>query len=87
MNNINPISNKNLWIVLLVGVSISVVAGLLITKKLILGGSSKDYSKYFNNKYRWYKDEHTRSIVNKLHPNYRGKIAEFFSKINFSFFF
>jgi hypothetical protein len=81
MNNINPISNKNLWIVLLVGVSISVVVGLLITKKIILSGSSKDYSKYFNDKYKWYKDEKTRSVVNKLHPKYRGRIAEFFSKI------
>jgi hypothetical protein len=78
--NSNPITNKNLWVVLLVGVSISVVAGLLITKKIILGGT-KDYGKYFNKKYRWYKDEHTRNIVNRLHPKYRGKIAEFFSKI------
>jgi hypothetical protein len=82
--NINEIANKkNFWIVLLVGVSISVVLGLLITKKLLLSDSSKskDYSKYFNNKYRWYKDEKTRNVVNKLHPNYRGRIAEFFSKI------
>ena len=78
--NSNPLINKNLWVVLLVGVSVSVVLGLLITKKLLLG-TSKDYSKYFNDKYRWYKDEHTRSVVNKLHPNYRGRVAEFFSKI------
>ena len=76
----NEITNKkNLWIILLVGVSVSVVAGLLIAKKLV--GKGKDYSKYFNNKYRWYKDEHTRNIVNKLHPNYRGRVAEYFSKI------
>lgn len=71
---------KNLWIFLLVGVSISVIAGLLITKKIV-SGVKKDYSKYFNKKYRWYQDEHTRNIVEKLHPDYRGKVAEFFSKI------
>jgi hypothetical protein len=71
---------KNLWIFLLVGVSVSVIAGLLITKKLV-SSVKKDYSKYFNKKYRWYKDEHTRNIVEKLHPDYRGKVAEFFSKI------
>ena len=78
--NSNPITNKNLWVVLLVGISVSVIAGLFITKKIILG-IGKDYSKYFNNKYRWYKDEHTRNLVNKLHPKYRGRVAEFFSKI------
>ena len=80
--NINEITNKkNLWIILLVGVSISVVAGLLVAKRLVGKDKSKNYSKYFNDKYKWYKDEHTRSVVNKLHPNYRGRIAEFFSKI------
>lgn len=82
--NINEIANKkNLWILLLVGVSVSVVAGLLIAKKLV--GKGKDYSKYFNDKYRWYKDKQTRSVVNKLHPNYRGRVAEFFSKLEEEF--
>lgn len=77
--NINQIANsKNSWIIALVGISITVIAGLLITRKLIL---KKDYSKYFNKKYRWYNDSQTRSVVNKLHPDYKGRVAEFFSKI------
>jgi hypothetical protein len=77
--NSNIITNKNLWILLLVGVSISVVSALFITKLVVLG--NKDYTKYFNNKYRWYRDDNTRIIVNKLHPYFRGRVAEFFSKI------
>jgi len=100
--NSNISTNKNVYVILLVGVSLSVVVGLLITRKLILGKgsaknldagndldagnnldsrSTKDYSSYFNDKYRWHKDAHTKNIVNKLHPLYRGKVAEFFSKI------
>ena len=88
--NANNSINKNIYIIFLVGVSISVIAGLLITRKLILGKdstkkfnlrSSEDYSSYFNDKYRWHKDAKTKNIVNKLHPSYRGKVAEFFSKI------
>ena len=94
--NSNISTNKNIYIILLVGVSLSVVVGLLITRKLILGKgsaknldtgnnldsrSTKDYSSYFNDKYRWHKDSNTKNIVNKLHPSYRGRVAEFFSKI------
>ena len=106
--NSNISTNKNIYIILLVGVSLSVVVGLLITRKLILGKgsaknldagndldagnnlvakndldsrSTKDYSSYFNDKYRWHKDTNTKDVVNKLHPLFRGKVAEFFSKI------
>jgi hypothetical protein len=92
--NSNISTNKNIYVILLVGVSLSVVVGLLITRKLILGKgsaknldtgndsrSTKDYSSYFNDKYRWHKDTNTKNIVNKLHPSYRGRVAEFFSKI------
>jgi hypothetical protein len=73
--NQNPLSNKNLWIVVLLGVGLSVIAGLLITKRLVLGGK-KNYSSY-----RWFKDKKTRNIVENLHPKFRYKVAEFFSKI------
>ena len=100
--NSNISTNKNIYIILLVGVSLSVVVGLLITRKLILGKgsaknldagndlvakndldsrSAKDVSSYFNDKYRWHKDTNTKNIVNKLHPLFRGRVAEFFSKI------
>ena len=100
--NSNISTNKNVYVILLVGVSLSVVVGLLITRKLILGKgsaknldagndldakndldsrSAKDVSSYFNDKYRWHKDTNTKNIVNKLHPLFSGRVAEFFSKI------
>lgn len=85
--NYNIIRNNNTYIILLLTVSLSVVIGLLITSKLILGNrlpkdlDEKDYSSYFNDKYRWHKDTKTKNIVNNLHPLFRGKIAEFFSEI------
>ena len=85
--NSNIITNKNTYIIVLITISLSVVIGLLITRKLILGNGSpnnldeKDYSSYFNDKYRWHKDTKTKNMVNNLHPLFRGKIAEFFSEI------
>ena len=100
--NSNIYKNKDIYLIVLVGISLSVVIGLLITRKLILGRGSaknldlgnnlvakndldsrseKDFSSYFNDKYRWHKDAHTKNIVNKLHPLFRGRVAEFFSKI------
>jgi uncharacterized protein YcbK (DUF882 family) len=75
-------SNKDILIILGLGLTMSVIVALLIFKKTNIMGEDKiDYSKYYNDKYRWYKDKKTLNLLNKLHPKYRNKIAEFFSKI------
>ena len=76
-------SNKDILIILGLGLTMSVIVALLIFKKTNIMGEENeiDYSKYYNDKYRWYKDKKTLNLLNKLHPKYRNKIAEFFSKI------
>lgn len=85
--NSNISTNKNTYIIVLLTISLSVVIGLFITRKLILGNGSpnnldeKDYSSYFNDKYRWHKNTKTKNMVNNLHPSFRGKIAEFLVRL------
>jgi len=77
-------SNKDILTILGLGLTMSVIVALLIFKKTNMGEENedvKDYSKYFTDKYRWYKNKTTLNLLNKLHPKYRNKIAEFFSKI------
>ena len=70
-------------IILTLGITTSLVIAFQILKKTNIMGLEEneeviDYSKYFNEKYRWYK---TKNSINKLHPLYRNKIAQFFSEI------
>lgn len=44
--------------------------------KEILGGQ-----KWFDESLKWYRDNHTKAIVDKLHPLFRDKVKEFFSKV------
>ena len=73
-------------IILTLGITTSLVIAFQILKKTNIMGLEEneeviDYSKYFNEKYRWYKNKKTKDLLNKLHPTYRNKVAEFFSKI------
>lgn len=73
-------------IILTLGITTSLVIGFQILKKTNIMSLEEneeviDYSKYFNEKYRWYKNKNTKNSINKLHPLYRNKIAQFFSEI------
>jgi hypothetical protein len=61
-----------------------ILAGVLIAT-IIIGNiilrNSDDSKDWFDKNTKWYKDEHTRGIVNKLHPKFRNKIAQFFTKM------
>lgn len=65
-------------ILILVGVLVAsiIVGNILFNNNL--DGSSKNW---FDVDSKWYKDEHTRAIVQKLHPKFRNKVAEFFTKM------
>jgi len=61
-----------------------ILAGVLVAT-IIIGNiilrNSDDSKDWFDKNTKWYKDEHTRGIVNKLHPKFRNKIAQFFTKM------
>jgi hypothetical protein len=62
-----------------------ILAGILVATiivgNILLKRNSDDSKDWFDKDSKWYKDEHTRGIVNKLHPKFRNKIAQFFTKI------
>jgi hypothetical protein len=37
--------------------------------------------KWFDESLKWYRDSKTKDIVDKLHPQFRDKVKEFFSKV------
>lgn len=66
-------------ILILAGILVaSIIIGNILLNKSNLDDSSQNW---FDTNTKWYKDEHTRSIVQNLHPKFRNKIAEFFTKM------
>ncbi len=61
-----------------------ILAGILVAT-IIVGNiilkNTDDSKDWFDKNTKWYKDEHTKGIVNKLHPKFRNKIAQFFTKM------
>lgn len=68
-------SNKKTLLVLASIIIATIIVGNILLKNY------EDSKDWFDKNTKWYKDEHTRGIVNKLHPNFRNKIAQFFTKI------
>jgi hypothetical protein len=61
------------------------ILGGILVATIIVGNiilkNADDSKDWFDKNTKWYKDEHTRGIVNKLHPKFRNKIAQFFTKM------
>jgi hypothetical protein len=71
-------SNKQI-ILILAGILVAtIIVGNILLNKSNLDDSSQNW---FDENTKWYKDSHTRSVVQKLHPRFRNKIAEFFTKM------
>ena len=63
-------------IILTLGITTSLVIGFQILKKANIMGLENeeviDYSKYFNEKYRWYKNKKTKDLLNKFKAKFSG---------------
>jgi hypothetical protein len=71
-------SNKKTLLILAGILVATIIVGNILLNKSNLDESSEYW---FDKDTKWYKDAHTRGIVQKLHPKFRNKIAEFFTKI------
>ena len=71
-------SNKKTLLIIAGILVATIIVGNILLNKSNLDESSQDW---FDKDTKWYKDAHTRAVVQKLHPKFRNKIAEFFTKI------
>jgi len=61
--------------------AIGVVAVVYRSKLKSLAKESLGGYKWFNEGLAWYRDSQTKNIVNTLHPKFRDKVKEFFSRV------
>jgi hypothetical protein len=65
-------------ILILAGIA---VATIIVANVLLNRTNLVDSTNWFDKSTKWYNDSSTRQIVENLHPKFRNKIAEFFTKI------
>ena len=69
-------NTKTILIVVGIGVAAIILANVLFKRN-----DFEDSKDWFDKTTKWYNDKNTLSIVKNLHPKFRNKIAEFFTKI------
>lgn len=75
--------SKNVhWLIIGGGlIAIGVVVYINRNKVKSLAKETFGGYKWFDEGLAWYRDSQTKNIVNKLHPKFRDKVKEFFSKV------
>ena len=76
-------ASKNVhWLIIGGGVlAIGIVVYINRNKLKSIAKESLGGYKWFDESLAWYRDSHTKGVVDKLHPKFRDKVKEFFSKV------
>lgn len=69
-------NTKTILIVVGIGIAAIILANVLLKRD-----DFEDSKDWFDKTTKWYNDKNTLEIVKNLHPKFRNKIAEFFTKI------
>lgn len=67
----------------LIGGGIVLVVGVVVFRNRLKSLAKESFGgyKWFDESLAWYRDSHTKDVVNTLHPKFRDKVKEFFSRV------